>query len=135
MLPAPGADPDVAEEEDEDDICFRNESNKETDKAEGFADDATGLSLFELASLSALKKIMIDFGSFSGLKCNVEKTVLMQIGNRVLPSQEIIELGFTLVDEIKILGMSIDHSIENLDANFVQIHESIKKNNPVLGTI
>jgi hypothetical protein len=48
MLPAPGADPDVAEEEEEDDICFRNESNKETDKAEGFADDATGLSLFEL---------------------------------------------------------------------------------------
>jgi len=127
MLPAPGADPDVAEDEDEDDICFRNESNKETDKAEGFADDATGLSLFELASLSALKKIMIDFGIFSGLKCNVEKTVLMQIGNRIPPSQDIIELGFTLVEEIKILGMTIDHSIENLDDNFVQIHGSIKK--------
>jgi hypothetical protein len=70
---------------------------------------------------------MIDFGRFSGLKCNVEKTVLMQISNRVPPSQEIIELGFTLVEEIKILGMTIDHSIENLDANFVQIHESIKK--------
>jgi hypothetical protein len=92
MLPAPGADPDVAEDEDEDDICFRNESNKETDKAEGFADDATGLSLFELASLSALKKIMIDFGSFSGLKCNVEKTVLMQIGNKVPPSQELLPM-------------------------------------------
>jgi hypothetical protein len=107
MIPAPGPDPDVEEEEDEDDICFRNESNKETDKAEGFADDATGLSLFELASLSALKKVMIDFGSFSGLKCNVEKTVLMQIGNRVLPSQEIIELGFTLVDEMMRLKSSV----------------------------
>jgi hypothetical protein len=42
--------------EDEDDICFRNESNKETDKAEGFADDTTGLSLFELESLTTLKK-------------------------------------------------------------------------------
>jgi hypothetical protein len=44
------------EEEVEDDICFWNESNKETDKAEGFADDTTGLSLFELESAIHLKK-------------------------------------------------------------------------------
>jgi hypothetical protein len=120
MLPTPGMDPVRAEEDGEDNICFRNESNKET---EGFADDTTGLSLFELSSLSALKQIMIDFGRFSGLKCNVEKTVLMQIGNHVPPSQEIIELGFMFVEEIKILGMTIYHSIENLVENFVQIHE------------
>jgi hypothetical protein len=34
--------PDEDEDELEDDVCFRNESNKETDKAEGFADDTTG---------------------------------------------------------------------------------------------
>ncbi len=122
-LPAPEAEPDA---EDEDDICFRNESNKETDKAEGFADDTTGLSLFKLESLATLKRILMDFGRFSGLQCNVSKTVLMQVGNRVNPSQEILDLGFTLVDEIKILGMTIDHDIENLDENFVQIHSSIK---------
>jgi hypothetical protein len=60
---------------------FSNESNRETDKAEGFADDTSGLSLFELESLKTLKQAMLDFGEFSGLKCNVEKTVLMQIGN------------------------------------------------------
>jgi hypothetical protein len=112
---------------DEEDITFRNESKKETDKAEGFADDTTGLTLFEFESLSAIKKILIDFGNFSGLRCNVDKTVLMQIGEIRLPSQEILDLGFTLVDKIKILGMEIDHSLTNLNGNFVGIHDSIKK--------
>jgi hypothetical protein len=40
---------------DEEDITFRNESKKETDKAEGFADETTGLTLFEYESLSAIK--------------------------------------------------------------------------------
>jgi hypothetical protein len=82
--------PDEDEDEMEDDICFRNESNKETDKAEGFADDTTGLTLFELESLSTLKKILIDFGSFSGLQCNVDKTVLMQVGNRPAPPRKFL---------------------------------------------
>ncbi len=90
-------DPDADLWNPEDDICFRNKSRKETDKAEGFADDTTGLTIFELESLSALKRILIEFGKFSGLKCNVDKTVLMQIGNRIPPSQEIMDLGFTLV--------------------------------------
>jgi hypothetical protein len=119
--------PDEDEDEMEDDVCFRNESNKETDKAEGFADDTTGLSLFELESLSTLKRILIEFGSFSGLQCNVDKTVLMQVGYRPAPPQEILDLGFTFVDEIKILGMTIDHSLDNLDENFLGILESIKK--------
>jgi hypothetical protein len=112
--------------DDEENVNFRNESNKETDKAEGFADDITGLTIFELESLAALKRILIEFGIFSGLQCNVEKTVLMQVGNRPLPSDEILALGFTLVDEIKILGMKIDHALANLDSNFVEIHDSIK---------
>jgi hypothetical protein len=112
--------------DEEEDVNFRNESNKETDKAEGFADDTTGLTIFELESLAALKRILIEFGIFSGLQCNVEKTVLMQVGNRPPPTDEILALGFTLVDEIKILGMKIDHAIENLDSNFVEIHDSIK---------
>ncbi len=92
-------------------ICFRNESKKETNKAEGFADDTTGLTLFEYDSLFAIKKILVDFGTFSGLQCNVDKTVLMQIGVIRQPSQAILDLGFTLVDKIKYLvWKSINHS-------------------------
>ncbi len=112
---------------DEEDISFRNESKKETGKAEGFADDTTGLTLFEYESLSAIKKILLDFGNFSGLQCNVDKTVLMQIGVIRQPSQAILDLGFTLVDKIKILGMEIDQSLSNLNDNFVNIHGSVKK--------
>jgi hypothetical protein len=58
---------------------FKQESNHETDKVEGFADDTMGKILLELSSLTALKQILIDYGQFSGLKGNVEKTVLLQI--------------------------------------------------------
>ncbi len=49
---------EIEEEQENQAICleFRNESNRETDKAEAFADDTTGLSLFELESLRSLKK-------------------------------------------------------------------------------
>jgi hypothetical protein len=104
---------------------FSCESNRETDKGEGFADDTSGLSLFEIDSLKTLKQAMLDFGEFSGLKCNVEKTVLMQIGNIIPPSQEILDLGFTLVDSIKLLGMEIDQNLTKLDDNFVAVHDKI----------
>jgi len=107
-------------------IEFKNESGRETDKAEGFADDTTGMSLFELESLATLKKILTDFGKFSGLQCNVEKTVLMQVGQVTAPTPEILQLGFSHVDEIRILGMNIDQNIVNLDQNFVAIHEKIR---------
>jgi hypothetical protein len=72
---------------------FRNESGRETDKAEAFADDMTGLTMLELESLSKLKQALFDFGEMSDLKCNVEKTVLMQVGNLIAPSNEILALG------------------------------------------
>jgi hypothetical protein len=56
----------------------------------------------------------------------------MQIGEIRQPTQVILDLGFTLVDKIKILGMEIDHSLTNLNGNFVGIHDSIKKNNWLL---
>jgi hypothetical protein len=106
---------------------FRNESNRETDKAEAFADDTTGLTLFEIESLRTLKRILFEFGSFSGLQCNVDKTVLMPVGRIIPPSDEIKELGFAHVESIKILGMEIDQNLEFLDQNFSIIHEKIKK--------
>jgi hypothetical protein len=51
----------------------------------------------------------------------------MQIGEVRQPTQAILDLGFTLVDKIKILGMEIDQSLMNLNGKFVGIHDSIKK--------
>jgi Reverse transcriptase (RNA-dependent DNA polymerase) len=49
-------------------IDFRNESNGETDKADGFADDNSSLTIMEQNSLGNLKSVLIDFAVISGLK-------------------------------------------------------------------
>ncbi len=66
--------------------------------------------MLELDSLSKLKEVLYEFGEMSGLKCNVEKTVLMQVGNLIAPSNEIVAVGFSHVQSIKILGMEIDQN-------------------------
>ncbi len=106
---------------------FRNESNRETDNSDAFADDTSILTLFVYAALLALKTCLEEFGVFSGLKCNIEKTVLMQVGTKTEISPEIASLGFSFVDSIKILGMDIDADISRLDSNFERTAVSIDK--------
>jgi hypothetical protein len=53
---------------------FSSESNCETDKAEGFADDTSVATLFDYDSLAALKLVLVEFATFSGLRCNMDKT-------------------------------------------------------------
>ncbi|MFN9898820.1 MAG: hypothetical protein ACK55Z_08530, partial [bacterium] len=106
--PLPQLESDLA------DPRFRNESSFETSKADGFADDNSTGTLCTYESLSTLKKILNDFASFSSLKCNADKTVLMQVGNKIPVPQEIIDLGFTFDKKIKILGMEIDADFENI---------------------
>jgi hypothetical protein len=119
--------PDPVLEAAEPDQEFRNESNRETDNSDAFADDTSILTLFTFTALLALKTCLEEFGRFSGLKCNIEKTVLMQVGLKNPITPEIAELGFSFVDSIKILGMDIDADIVNLDSNFTRIAVSIDK--------
>jgi len=116
-----------APEADYSDPRFRNESGFETNKADGFADDNSTGTLCELESLSSLKKVLKDFSVFSGLHCNREKTVIMQIGNKIPLSDEIKSLGFSFADKIHILGMDIDSELVNLDENFEKNNSKYKK--------
>jgi hypothetical protein len=43
----------------------------------------------------------------SGLECNVEKTTLMQIGSNDPISREVVDLGFDIQEEVKLLGLKI----------------------------
>jgi hypothetical protein len=97
---------------------YRNESRFETSKCDGFADDNTAGTLCEFESLNSLKNVLDDFSSFSGLKCNNDKTVLMQVGRKIPLDDRILNLGFNISNSIHILGMEIDSEIENLDDNF-----------------
>jgi len=110
----------------EDDIKFARESSGKTDKAEAFADDTTAITLFNFQCLSSIKKILDDFAIISGLKCNIEKTSLLQIGSASLATEEILALGFTIVDSIKVLGMDFKNSVTSLTDNFVHIMEKIR---------
>jgi hypothetical protein len=112
---------------DGDDQRFRNESAFETSKADGFADDNTTGTLLEYNSLLTLKNILSNFAEISGLRCNTEKTALMQIGNKIEISQEIKDLGFCITDKVHILGMDIDSELINLDENFSSTIVSLKK--------
>ena len=94
---------------------FMHESNRETSKNESLADDNTTLTMLELQSLQAAKEILDDFGKVSGLKCNFDKSVIMPI---LAPSEAevnmILNLGFTVADEITLLGLKINRNLSNI---------------------
>ena len=92
-----------------------------------YADDGNILVRLDLNCLSRIKEILTEFGLISGLICNVEKTGLMQIGSNDPIPQDIIDLGFQIVDQMTILGMNIGG--EN-DQNFRDIRTKV--NNQVL---
>jgi hypothetical protein len=106
---------------------FINECSGETKKADSFADDNSTGTLLELNSLMALKNILEEFGSFSGLKCNTDKTVLMPVGRPGPIPDEIRDLGFKISNTIHILEMEIDADLSNLDNNFDNTLESVRR--------
>jgi hypothetical protein len=103
------------------------ESNRETDKADGFADDNSTATLAELVSLQRLKDICTEFANFSGLQSNADKTTLLQIGTVRELSAEILDLGFNLTNNVKILGMDIDNDLGSLSSHFDEIHGKIAR--------
>jgi len=99
---------------------FSQESTRETDKADSFADDNSSTTLANFRSLSRLNEVVFNFGNFSGLKSNAEKTTLLQIGNVNPLSQEIIGLGFNSVQEVVLLGMTINRDLSALLEHFTE---------------
>jgi hypothetical protein len=106
---------------------FSAESNCETNKAEGFADDTSVATLFDHDSLLALKNVLVNFASFSGLRCNMEKTAILQIGRIIPVPDQVRELGFTLYTETRILGMNISVDPALWMGNFDTILSNIRK--------
>jgi hypothetical protein len=105
---------------------FRNESKRETDKADGFADDCTVTTVMEFASLNRVKVILISFGSFSGLKCNMDKTFIMQVGRREPLERNIVNIGFKMVDELTLLGVKLSNDVGNFVQNYDAVIEKIR---------
>jgi hypothetical protein len=106
---------------------FSQESNRETDKADGFADDNSTATMAEPGSLRALRDICNDFSKFSGLQSNADKTTLLQIGRVGVLTNEILDLGFTVTNRVKILGMEIDRDLSTLSNHFEDVGNTISR--------
>jgi hypothetical protein len=93
----------------------------------GLADDATVLTTMEVGSLSRIKDILVSFGNISGLECNVDKTILMQVGSDSNIDQAILDLGFDVKREITLLGLIIENDTGNFQKSLSKITNTIKK--------
>jgi len=92
------------------------EANRETSTADGFADDTTVSTYCTYEDLSLLKQILEEFGVFSGLKCNLEKSFMMRVGSRQALPEAVRNLGFTEANSIQILGLDIDFNLDCLSS-------------------
>jgi hypothetical protein len=93
----------------------------------GLADDATVLTTMEVGSLSRIKEILVSFGVISGLECNVDKTILMQVGSDSIIEPEILSLGFDVKKEITLLGLIIENDTGNFQKSFGKITNAITR--------
>ena len=71
---------------------------------------------------------MTDFERISGLKCNIDKTCVMFIGPLdPVEAPQIEEMGFRIVNKIKILGFSVSREGIVEDDNFASATNNIRK--------
>ncbi len=73
-----------------------------------YTDDANMLVKLNYDNLFRIKYILEEFGNMSGLVCNVEKTMLLPIGDIHQIDHRIADLGFSFVEKLTILGLNID---------------------------
>jgi hypothetical protein len=107
---------------------YSAEDNRQTDINESLADDNTELSLIEENSLLAIKSILENFASFSGLQCNFDKTSILPINPITAQELEWITVaGFSITGKLKLLGAEISADPSELHCNFVPIQEKIIK--------
>jgi hypothetical protein len=102
---------------------FMHESRGETSKNESLADDNTTLLMLEDSSLTTLRSILDDFGRISGLQCNYDKTVIVPIGPQ--GKTKLNNSVFKTSSCVKLLGMEINNSLDNIDDIFIAIGEKI----------
>ncbi len=94
-------------------------------KISAYADDANMIVKLEYDTILRIKTILEQFGSLSGLLCNVDKTTLLPIGQNFQIDNRIRDLGFIIVDKVTILGLELDRNGVTAE-NFVKLIEKIR---------
>ena len=68
-----------------------------------------------------------QFYNISGLKCNMEKSCIMYIGSDDPAPDFLAQFDFEPVDSIKILGMTINNKVDNLQDCHTSTVEKVTK--------
>ena len=99
-----------------------NESRSET-----FADDTTIFLERNITNLRNTTKYITQFHKISGLACNLDKTVVIPIGQNTNKYDTLCpDLGMTWDDTFTVLGFTIDNTLKHLDTNFMKVKEKIQ---------
>jgi len=84
---------------------------------EGFADDITVLFSMSVEAVRLIKSTLEEFRKTSGLSLNIRKTQLMVCGTEDYVIGSKVE-DIEVVSHVKILGLTIDRKLENLNQNW-----------------
>jgi hypothetical protein len=79
----------------------------------------------EFDTIVRIKTILEQFGTLSGLLCNVDKTTLLPIGENIQVDNRIWDLGFIIAEKVTILGLELDKNGAT-DLNFSRVVEKIR---------
>ena len=105
-------------------VTFANDDYR----SETFADDTSIVIERNEEYLKKAIKFIKDFHEISGLKCNVDKTVVIPIGANTDKKDVICpELGVSWDNNFRLLGFDIDNKLEKLNENFEKCHIRVKK--------
>ena len=95
-------------------------------RAEIFADDLSAMVERSEKNLRNFTRILVLFHSVSGLKCNLDKTFVVPVGN-FRKDDMCSDLDLKWVDEFKVLGIIIDNKLKKLRQNFDIIYNKVEK--------
>ena len=96
-------------------------------RAEIFADDLSAMVERSEKNLRNFTRILVLFHSVSGLKCNLDKTFVVPVGNFRKDNMCSDLKDLKWVDEFKVLGIVIDNKLKKLRKNFDIIYDKVEK--------
>ena len=94
--------------------------------AKNFADDFSAMVLRTEENLRNFSKILTLFHSVSGLKCNLDKTFVIPVGN-FAKGNMCQDLNLKWMDSFTVLGITIDNRLKELQQNFHQIFDKVER--------
>jgi hypothetical protein len=108
-------------------LHLAQESNRETNKQNAFADDNTACTLSRVSCVEKIRDVCSNFANFSGLRTNMAKTTLLLVGNADHHEDGLINVGFTVGQEFLLLGMVINRDLSALNSYFDEISVKVAR--------